>query len=183
MPIYPCSGHHQRLADTLHLSLITPPESVIPQQLTHPNGLYQIREQLRSKCYFIPLTGCPIEPADEDDHHRQTSFDSRQGASEPRGMFVSRDGFQTGEIRFDREHIPKEFSSLVNSSSEEKSCCLSPKLIRQWLHTLLLANQSCAIAKRFLTGDGSHISFLVKEQQKSVRTGHHHPSIDWVFVV
>ena len=145
--IYPTPGHHHRLIHGLKLTLVAPSESIVPCLARHAHSLYLIHEQTRFKCYFIPSVSLQIEPDDE------------QSRDDSAARFVSSDG----SIRFDREKVDKDLWPFVEYSSEENCSYLSSNAVRQWFHTLILVNQTCAIAKRFLTGDGSHITCLVKD--------------------
>jgi hypothetical protein len=88
---------------------------------------------------------------------------------DPSFIFISNDSFQTGFIRIEQEKIPKHFLPFISYSQEENSYYLSSNLIQQWFHTLILVNQTCAIAKRFLTGDGSHITCLIKQKMNNTK--------------
>jgi hypothetical protein len=179
--IYPCNGINQFLTDDLNIFLISPPESILPNVFINTKNSSKIHEQIRSKCYFIPLTDCQIEP--DDDQYRQKSipFDRTHVVTtlennrtidtdkismefESSWIFISNDSFQTGFIRLDQEKIAKQFLPFVYFSSEENLFYLSSNLIQKWFNTLILVNQTCAIAQRFLTGDGSHITCLIKQQ-------------------
>jgi hypothetical protein len=126
----------------------------------HTHGLYQIHEQIRYKCYFVPYLPENIEPIDirNGNESRLTST-----LNESTGVFILNEEFQSGCIRFDTQPKDSAFSSLIDYSSNDQCWYLSSNAVRQWFHTLILLNQTCAIAKRFLTGNGSHITFLVKE--------------------
>ena len=52
--------------------IISPPESILPNRIIHPNSSYKLHEQLRSKCYFIPMINIRIEP--DDDEYQCQSF-------------------------------------------------------------------------------------------------------------
>jgi hypothetical protein len=165
----------------LNLFFISPPESILPNLLINKNHSYQIHEQIRSKCYFIPLTNCQIEP--DDDEYKQKSIlldrthvvitlenNSTVETNkipiefESAGIFISNDSFQTGFIRIDQEKLAKQFLPFIYFCSEENLFYLSSNLIQKWFNTLILVNQTCAIAKRFLIGDKNHITCLLKEQ-------------------
>jgi len=179
--IYPSNGINQVLVDDFNLIIISPPESILPNLSTNTNSSYKIHEQIRSKCYFIPLTNCQIEP--DDDEYKQKSIPldrthvvislennpTTQTSKIPiefesTFIFISNDSFQTGFIRIDQENITKEFLPFIYYCSEENLSYLSSDLIHQWLNTLILVNQTCAIVKRFLIGDGRHITCLLKEK-------------------
>jgi len=179
--IYPCNNINQFLTDDLNLFFISPPESILPNLLINTNHSYQIHEQIRSKCYFIPLTNCQIEP--DDDEYKQKSIlldrthvvitlenNSTVETNkipiefESAGIFISNDLFQTGFIRIDQEKLAKQFLPFIYFCSEENLFYLSSNLIQKWFNTLILVNQTCAIAKRFLIGDKNHITCLLKEQ-------------------
>jgi hypothetical protein len=182
--IYPSNPSYQYLTDDLNLFLSTPPESILPNLFINTNSASQIHEQLRAKCYFIPLTDCKIEPNDDvyqqksiplDRTHVVITLENKQIPktdkipieSEPSFIFVSNDSFQTGFIRIDQEKLPKQFSPFISYYSEENVSYLSSNLIQQWFNTLMLVNQTCAIAKRFLLGNKNHITCLLKEQTQT----------------
>lgn len=154
--IHPNPGHHQ-LSSTLTVTLVVPAESIVPCLSNHSNSLYLIHEQTRFKCYFIPSISFQIEPSD--------AYEQSNHIDDQSSRFVSTDGFRKGFIRVDPQTINKDFHSFIQYSSEENQSFLSSRLIRQWFQTLMLINQTCAIAKRFLTGDGSHITCLVKDSK------------------
>ncbi|UJR15675.1 hypothetical protein I4U23_002609 [Adineta vaga] len=189
--IYPFAGVDQTLADDLNLFLITPFESILPNLSSNTHSLYKTCEQIRSKCYFIPITDYKIEIDDDeyrkkrieldrthvvitlenktkeqDDSTTTTSSSSKKAPIEQDSpyIFTSNNSFQTGFIRIEREKIPKHLLSFIFHSSEDNLYYLSSNLIQQWFNTLILVNQTCAISKRFLTGDGSHITCLIKQQ-------------------
>ncbi|CAF1214401.1 unnamed protein product [Adineta steineri] len=181
--IYPCNDTSQILVDDLNLLLISPPESILPTILINSNSSYKIHEQIRSKCYIIPLTKCKIEPNDDeykqksielDRTHCVITLDSNKTIKmtetsthiESLFIFVSNDLFQTGFIQINQEKITKEFLPFISYCSEENISYLSSNLIQQWFNTLLLVNQTCAIVKRFLIGNGNHMTCLLKEQMK-----------------
>ena len=143
--IYPCNDIHQILIDRLHLFIISPPESILPNLSRSIFNSSVIHEQLRAKCYFIPLNDTSIEPSD----YQQ---------SESSCVFVSNDCFQTGFIRVDPEKISKEFLPFLVHSS------LSSNFIQKWFDTLILVNQTCTIARRFLMGNPNHITCLLQQQ-------------------
>lgn len=186
--IYPFSGVDQTLADDLHLLLTTPLESILPELSSNTHSSYKTSEQLRSRCYFIPSTDCKVDADDDEyrkrrveldrthvvitlDNKTREADDSKKPPAEPDStcIFASDDGFQTGLLRIEREKVPKHLLPFVFQSPEDASCCLSASSLQQWFQTLLLVNQTCAIAKRFLTGDGSHITCLVKEPTSHTR--------------
>jgi hypothetical protein len=184
--IYPFAGIDQILADDLNLFLLTPSESILPNLSSNTHTTYKIHEQIRSKCYFCPLTNSKIE-ADDDEYKRkcieldrthvvitlenknkeQDEIISNKKTpieEESSCIFISNDSFHTGFIRIDQEKLAKHFLPFIFHSTEENSSYLSSNLIQQWFNTLILVNQTCDIAKRFLTGDGSHITCLIKQQ-------------------
>jgi hypothetical protein len=182
--IYPCGGINQILTDSLNLFIISPSESMLPKISTNVNSLYKIHEQLRSKCYFIPTRNYQIEP--DDDEYKQkslqldrthvvitletnqtTKLNEESIEFESSYVFMSNNSFQTGFIRIDQEKISKEFLPFIYYNSEENISYLSSNLIQQWFNTLIFINQTCAIAKRFLIGDGSHITCLLKSNQSN----------------
>ena len=132
-----------------NLVFISPPESILPTLLSNTNCSYQIHEQLRSKCYFIPVDNCQIEPDDEEykkksvkmdrthvgitlENERKTKGNKIPIEFEPSCIFVSKNSFQTGFIRVDKEKIDKQFLPFIYSCSEENVSYLSSKLVRQW---------------------------------------------------
>jgi len=177
--IYPCNGINQVLTDDLQIFLISPPESILPNLST------KIHEQIRSKCYFIPLRNDPIEPNDDEYKQRILPIDRTHvvitlennstistnrifSELESSCVFISNDCFQTGLIRIDQEKIAKEFLPFISHSSEDNLCYLSSNLIQKWFQTLILVNQTCAIVKRFLLGNKNHITCLLKEQDTNL---------------
>ncbi|CAF1399901.1 unnamed protein product [Adineta steineri] len=184
--IYPFPGIDQTLADSLNLFLITPSESILPNLSSNTHSSYRTYEQIRSKCYFIPTSDYKIE-ADDDEYKKKrieldrthvfitienktTEHDdttkSKKVPIEPESLYIftSDDSFHTGFIRIDEDKIPKHILPYIFHSSEDNIYYVSSNLIQQWFNTLILVNQTCAIAKRFLTGDGSHITCLIKQQ-------------------
>lgn len=187
--IYPFAGIDQILADDLSLSLLTPAESLLPTFSSNLHSNYKLHEQLRAKCYFIPSTTCQIE-IDDEEYQRQSKEPDRthvvitletkskdQRGEEPSSqlkkatidleaacLFVSEDSFQTGSVRINAEKLGKQWQPFLSYSIEKDSSCLSSTLIQHWFQTLMLVNQTCAVAKRFLKGDGSHITYLLKQQ-------------------
>ena len=153
--IYPCNGLNKVLTNNLQIFILTPPESIVPNLSRTADSSSKIHEQIRSRCYFIPFINNSIEPNDEENQESKSSY-----------LFISNDCFQTGLIRIDPENIPKEFSSFISHSSEDDLCYLSSNLIQKWFQTLILVNQTCAIAKRFLIGDKNHMTCLLKEQER-----------------
>lgn len=184
--IYPLAGIDQILADDLNLVLITPSESILPNLLSNTHNTYKVHEQIRSKSYFIPMTNCKIEIDDDEYKKKMIELDRTHFVitlenktkdqddisvnkkvpieQEPSSVFTSTDSFRTGFIRFDQTKIPKHLLPFIYHSTEDNIYYLSSNLIQQWFHTLILVNQTCAIAKRFLIGDGSHITCLIKQQ-------------------
>lgn len=142
--IYPSNDIHPIFHDLLHLVIIAPPESILPYCSRSIFNTSIIHEQLRAKCYFIPLIDTLIEPL--DDQPLKSSC-----------VFVSNDSFQTGSIRIDPENVNKEFLPFVIQSS------LSSNLIEKWFNTLILVNQTCSIARRFLMGNPNHITCLLQQ--------------------
>jgi hypothetical protein len=185
--IYPFAGIDQILADDLNLFLLTPSESILPNLSSNTHSTYKIHEQIRSKCYFIPITDYKIE-ADDDEYKRKCIELDRTHVvitlenktkeqeeetlltkkvpieQEPSCIFISNNSFHTGFIRIIQEKISKHLAPFIFHSTEENISYLSSNLIQQWFNTLILVNQTCSIAKRFLTGDGSHITCLIKQQ-------------------
>jgi hypothetical protein len=181
--IYPCNGVNQVLTDDLQIFLISPPESILPNLSRIENNSSKIHEQIRSKCYFIPLINDSIEPNDEEyqqkilpidrthfvislENHSTVSSNRIFQESKSSCLFISNDCFQTGLIRIDPEKIPKEFLPFISHSFEDNLYYLSSNLIQKWFQTLILINQTCTIVKRFLLGDKNHITCLLKEQEK-----------------
>ncbi|CAF3432205.1 unnamed protein product, partial [Rotaria sp. Silwood2] len=70
--INPSNRINQLLIDDLNLFIISSPESILPNLFINTNNSFKIHEQLRSKCYFIPLTYYQIEP--NDDEYKQKSI-------------------------------------------------------------------------------------------------------------
>jgi len=176
--IYPCNGINQFLTDDLNIFLITLPESILPNLLINP---IKIHEQIRSKCYFIPLTNCQIEPNDDEYKQKSISLDrTHDGITldnnqiinsnkesiefESSCRLISNDSFQTGFIHIDQDKIAKQYLPFIYFSSDDNLYYLSSNLIQKWFNTLILVNQTCSIAKRFLIGDKSHITCLLKPQ-------------------
>ncbi|CAF4081081.1 unnamed protein product [Rotaria sp. Silwood2] len=184
--IYPLAGIDQILADNLNLFLITPPESILPNLSTNTHSTYKIHEQIRSKSYFIPITDRKIEIDDDEYKKKSIELDRTHVVitlenkkkeqdditinkkvsieQEPLCIFISNDSFHTGYLRIDQEKLAKHFLPFIYHSSDDNIYYLSSSLIHHWFNTLILVNQTCAIAKRFLTGDGSHITCLIKQQ-------------------
>lgn len=184
--IYPFAGIDQILADDLNLFLVTPSESILPNVSSNSHSTYKIHEQIRSKCYFIPITDYKVE-ADDDEYKRkcieldrthvvitlenktkeqdETLLTKKQTPIEQESLyiFLSNDSFHTGFIRIDQEKIPKHLLPFIYHSLEDNLYYLSSNLIQHWFNTLILVNQTCDIAKRFLKGDGSHITCLIKQ--------------------
>ena len=184
--IYPLPGLDQILADDLNLYLITPLESILPNLSSNTHSTYKIHEQLRSKCYFIPMNDYKIE-ADDDEYKRKCIeldrthvvitlenhtrkqdevLPSKKLPMEEKSscIFISDDSYHRGLLRIEHEKLAKHFLPFIFHSTEENCSYLSSNLIQQWFNTLILVNQTCTIAKRFLTGDGSHITCLIKQQ-------------------
>ena len=182
--IYPFAGIEQILAADLSLYLLTPAESLLPTFSSNLHSNYKLHEQLRAKCYFIPLTSCKIE-VDDEEYQRQSKELDRSHvvitletkSQEPREesstltkkplleldagcLFVSDDSFRTGAIRVKPEKLGKQWQPFLSHAS------LSSTLLQHWFQTLMLVNQTCAVAKRFLQGDGSHITYLLKQPTK-----------------
>ncbi|CAF3468953.1 unnamed protein product [Rotaria sp. Silwood1] len=182
--INPSNRINQLLIDDLNLLIISTPESILPNLFINKNNSFKIHEQLRSKCYFIPVTYYQIEPNDDeykeksiplDCTHVVITLENNQTAKtnkistqyEPLCIFTSNDLFQTGFIHVNQENISKEFLPFISYYSEENLSYLSSNLIQQWFNTLVLVNQTCNIAQRFLKGDGRHITCLLKEQMNN----------------
>lgn len=185
--IYPLSVNlDQTLADDLHLYIFTPIESILPDLSLNTHSTYKIHEQLRSKCYFIPQTDYKIE-ANDDEYQRKCieldrthvvitldnevrSIDDNSSIKktpvEPESscIFISDNSFHQGFLRIEQNKLAKHFLPFVYHSTDDNQSYLSSNLIQQWFNTLLLVNQTCTIAKRFLIGDGSHITCLIKQQ-------------------
>ena len=172
---------NQSLADDLTLCLFTPSESLLPSFFSNLHSNSKLHEQIRSKSYFIPSTFGLIDVHDEDYQDQLKEFDrthvvitlETKTKDEPlkrplieqqlTGLFVSKDSFQTGRIEIDRKKLSKYFLPFVFHSIEENRSYLSSTLIQQWFQTLMLVNQTSAIAKRFLKGDGTHLTCLLKQ--------------------
>ena len=170
--IYPCGGHHQSLTDHLSLIRVVPLESILPLLSRATHGSSQLREQLRSKCYFVPFTKCQMKSKDERRPNEgvQPALDiAFETAGEEPCSFVSDEFSHQGFIRCDQEAMPQEFAPFVHVCPETSIAYLSSSLLQQWLNTFLLINQTCAIAKRFLKSNGNHMTFLIKEQSKDHR--------------
>lgn len=182
--ISPSNRHNQSFIDDLNVFIVSPPESILPTLLKNTNSSYLIHEQLRSKCYVIPLSSCQIEPNDDEYREKSIPIDrthvvitlensstlptsKTQVENEPSCLFTSNDSFQTGLIRINQENIPKDFLPFLSYHAQENISYLSSNLIQQWFHTLILVNQTCTIAQRFLTGNERHCTFLLKEQIKN----------------
>lgn len=187
--IYPMSmNFDQTFADDLHLDIFTPIESILPTLSVNKHSTYKIHEQLRSKCYFIPQTNCKIEVNDEeyqrkcielDRTHVVISLDTQQRSSDENSstkktpiepetscVFISdHSSFHQGFLRIEQDKLAKHFLPFIYHSIDDDQSYLSSNLIQQWLNTLLLVNQTCTIAQRFLIGDGSHITCSIKQQQ------------------
>lgn len=190
--ICPLTGIDQTLADDLNLFLITPAESLLPNLLSNSHGTYKIHEQIRSKSYFAPITNCKIE-IDDDEYKKksleldrthvvitldnkikqqdETTTNKKMSIIEqdPICLFISDDSFHTGYLRIDQEKLIKQYSPFIYHSTDENIYYLSSSLMQQWFHTLMLVNQTCSIAKRFLLGDGSHITCLIKQQTNHIK--------------
>ena len=149
--IYPSVAQHQTLTQGLVVHFFIPAESILPILSMHSHGSYRIHEQTRAKCYFIPSNFIKIESSSE--------IEKTSESKECQWVYSS--DLQTGSIRVDRESIPHDFSSFLNYSSKDQCWQLSSNAIQQWFHRLILVNQTCAIVKRFLTGDGSHLTCLL----------------------
>jgi hypothetical protein len=189
--IYPFAGIDQILADDLNLLIITPSESLLPNLSSNTHSTYKTCEQIRSKCYFYPITDYKIEPDDDEYQRKRIELDRthvvitlenktkeqddstipKKGPIEQESscIFISNDSFQTGFLRIDQEKIVKHLLSFIFHSTEDNIYYLSSNLIQQWFNTLILVNQTCAIAQRFLTGDGSHITCLIKQQTNQTK--------------
>ncbi|CAF0874584.1 unnamed protein product [Rotaria sordida] len=182
--INPSNRINQLLIDDLNLFIISPPESILPNLFINTNNSFKIHEQLRSKCYFIPLKYYQIEPNDDEykqksipldrthvvitlENNQTTKSNKISMEYEPICIFTSNDSFQTGFIHVNRENISKEFLPFIYYDSEENVSYLSSNLIQQWFNTLILVNQTCNIVQRFLTGDGRHITCLLKEEMSN----------------
>lgn len=188
--IYPFAPRiDQIFADNLNLLLLIPSESILPQYSTNQHSNYKLYEQIRSKCYFTPQLDSKIEPDDEEYQRKSIELDRTHvvitlenktkdelATKKPNVIdeksacvFISNDSFQTGFIRIDQEQMLKQFLPFVHYSSDEHHAYFSSNLIQQWFHTLILVNQTCNIAKRFLVGDGSHITCLIKQQTNETK--------------
>lgn len=185
--IYPFTRIDQIFADDLNLLLFIPSESILPHRSSNKHANYKIHEQIRSKCYFTPQTDYKIEPNDEEYQRKSIELDrthvvitlenkSKDDQDDVKQLtppieeksacvFISIDSFQTGLIRIDQEKMIKQFHPFIHHSTDDNQSYFSSTLIQQWFQTLILVNQTCDIAKRFLTGDGSHITCLIKQQQ------------------
>ncbi|CAF3368004.1 unnamed protein product [Rotaria socialis] len=191
--IYPFAGIDQILADDLNLFLLTPAESLLPNLSSNTHSVYKIQEQVRSKSYFAPVTNCKIEIDDEEYKKKSIELDRTHVVitienkttkeqddatankkmpveQEASWLFTSNDSFQTGYLRIDQEKLARQFSPFIYHSSADNIYYLSSNLIQQWFNTLILVNQTCAIARRFLTGDGSHITCLIKQQANHAKS-------------
>ncbi|CAF2470656.1 unnamed protein product [Rotaria sp. Silwood2] len=179
--INPSNRINQLLIDDLNLFIISSPESILPNLFINTNNSFKIHEQLRSKCYFIPLTYYQIEPNDDEykqksipldrthvvitlENNQTTNTNKTSVEYEPLCIFTSNDSFQTGFIHINQENISKEFLPFISYYSEDNVSYLSSNLIQQWFNTLILVNQTCNIVQQFLKGDGRHITCLLKEQ-------------------
>ncbi|UJR30962.1 hypothetical protein I4U23_018474 [Adineta vaga] len=184
--IFPSNDTHQTTINDFNIIFTSPSESIIPHLLPNTINSYQIHEQIRSKCYFIPLIDYHIEPNDDeykqksvplDRTHVVITLENNQTANlskttsleiDSSFIFISNDSFQTGLIRINREKILKEFSSFIYNCNNDHSSYLSSNLIQQWFHTFILVNQTCAIVKRFLIGNTNHITCLFKESMNKI---------------
>lgn len=186
--IYPFARIDQIFADDLNLLLLIPPESILPHWSSNKHTNYKIHEQIRSKCYFTPQIDYKIEPNDEEYQRKLIELDrthvvitlenksKEDELKQPKPIeeksscvFISTDSFETGLIRIDQEKMIKQFHPFIYHSTEENQSYFSSTLIQQWFQTLILVNQTCDIAKRFLTGDGSHITCLIKQQTNDTK--------------
>lgn len=134
--------YNQILTDDFELFLIIPPESILPNYYS-----IKLHEQLRSKCYVIPLINYQIET---NDNECQLSW-----------KYI----LQTESIQINQNKLPKEFLSFCYFSSEDNSYYLSANLIDKWFYTFILVNQTCQIVKHFLNGNKTHITCLIKQEK------------------
>ena len=183
--IYPLPGIDQIFADDLNLHFYTPSEYLLPDLSSNVNSHYTLHEQIRSKCYFVPSAHSQVELNDDEYQRKHQEMDrthvvitletkthddpssrTKKAAIEFESpyLFQSTDGFRSGWIAVNAEKLNKSSSPFLYFSAEENRSYLSSTLLHQWFQTLILVNQTCANAQRFLKGDGSHISCLFKSQ-------------------
>ena len=122
-------------------------------------------EEYKKKCIELDRTHVVITLENKTKEQNDTTL-TKKGPVEPEPsfVFVSNDSFQRGFLHVDQAKIAKQFLPFIFHSLENDHYYLSSNLFQQWFNTLILVNQTCAIAKRFLTGDGSHITCLIKQQ-------------------
>lgn len=177
--IYPLIGIDQIFADDLNIHFYTPSEYILPNFSSNVNSHYTLHEQIRSKCYFVPSSHSFVELNDDEYERKHREMDrthvvitlETKTHSETKKtpvefespfLFYSVDQFESGWIGVTEGKLNKSSSPFHYFSIEDNRTYLSSTLIHQWFQTLILVNQTCAIAKRFLKGDGSHITCLFK---------------------
>ncbi|CAF1387936.1 unnamed protein product [Adineta ricciae] len=182
--IFPSNDTYQNTINDFNLIFTSPSESILPILSFNATNCHQIHEQLRSKCYFLPLVTHQIEPNDDEYKQRsfpldrthvvitlennQTTRTSKTTSPEIDSLliFTSDDFFQTGLIRINPQTIAKELSAFVYVCKDDNVSYLSSSFIQQWFNTLILVNQTCAIVKRFLLGNTNHVTCLFKESMQ-----------------
>lgn len=191
--IHPLSGVDLILVNDLQIYFHAPAEYFLPFLSSNEYSNYKLHEQIRSKCYFYPSTYGKIEINDEEYQRQSKELDrthvvitletksktetnenvirSKKSLidSDSYALLISNDSFHSGLIRIEADKIDKHWLPFVFHSTEENCSYLSSNLIQQWFQTLILVNQTCSIAKRFLKGDGSHITCLLKQDTNQIK--------------
>jgi len=143
--IYPNQNFHSNF----DLYYFTPSESILPYLSNNIYDLAKLHEQIRSKCYFIPIENLQIEPYDDNS---TSSY-----------LFISNDNhFQNGSIRIDS----KDHLAFISHSSDDNFDYLSAKSIQKWFHSLIIINRTCTIVKQFLNRNHNSLTCLISEQLK-----------------
>ncbi|CAF1638947.1 unnamed protein product, partial [Didymodactylos carnosus] len=184
------------LANDLYIEFIYPLECILPTLLTSPYSTYNIQEQIRSRCFFIPEICFKTLPLDDDYKHKQeieqttlthVVIDLEMGNKDTSNqikklqqtddsslcLFICDENehstFYTGHIRLDKSYL-KQYTHFVyrlsnEQEGEDNNYYLSSYVFRQWFQSLIILNQTCSIANRFLTGDGSYLTCLLKPEK------------------
>lgn len=185
--IYPPPVVESTLVNDLLVYNHTPSEYFLPIVSSNEHSNYKLSEQIRSKSYFYPSTLGKIEIRDEE-YEKQTKeldrthfvitletkskLDNEESIQRTNkssvdfnanGLLSLDETLNCGFIRVDSENSSKLWRPFFHRSNEENLFYLSSNLVQQWFQTLILVNQTCAIARRFLKGDGSHLTCLLKE--------------------
>ncbi|CAF1625012.1 unnamed protein product, partial [Didymodactylos carnosus] len=90
-----------------------------------------------------------------------------QQIDDPSCLFIcdenDHSSFYTGHIRLHKSYW-KQYAhfSYRALNDEENNYYLSSYAFQQWFQSLIIINQTCSIANRFLTGDGSYLTCLLK---------------------